>query len=374
MEKTNVIRVLHVIGVMDRGGAETMIMNIYREINREEFQFDFVVHTQEEGAYDREIRELGGTIYHCPRFTAINYLAYKRWWERFFAQSTTKYDIVHGHIGSTAAIYLKCARHRGICTIVHSHSTAKIVDLKSILYRIISRRVCGVAQYYFACSDEAGKARFGSKQTFEVLNNAIPTKNYSYSERIRDEVRTRYHLGESLVLGHVGRFVQAKNHKYLIDIFDKVAKKTPAKLLLVGDGELRASIEDKVKNLGLENDVIFTGIREDVSDLMQAMDVFVFPSLYEGLPLSIVEAQAAGLPCLISDMVPIECKITGLVRQIPLANGADMWAKSVIEASRIQRNDMYQSICNSGFDIEGNTRKLEKCYRSMVEGESYICL
>lgn len=374
METTDVIRVLHVIGIMNRGGAETMIMNLYREIDRSKFQFDFVVHTQEEGAYDDEIRKLGGTIYHCPKFRVNSMIAYKKWWNQFLSGQGAKYHIVHGHIGSTAAIYLKCARSNGMYTIVHSHSTAKSWDLKGILYRIISRRVCGIAQYYLACSEEAGRARFGSRQAFEVLNNAIPAKNYAYSDGVRGKVRATYHLGESPVLGHVGRFVQAKNHEYLIDVFAEVVKKIPAKLLLVGDGELRGRIQEKVKNLGLEDSVIFTGVRSDVAELMQAMDVFVFPSLYEGLPLSIVEAQAAGLPCLISDGVPKECEITDLVRQIPLSSGAEAWAKTAIEAAKVERRNTYQDICNAGFDIENNTRQLENYYQQIMMGEKEICL
>lgn len=374
MEKTKVIRVLHVIGVMDRGGAETMIMNIYREINRKEFQFDFVVHTQEEGAYDREIRELGGTIYHCPRFTAINYLAYKRWWEKFFAQLTTKYDVVHGHIGSTAAIYLSYAKKYGAHTIAHSHNTNGDMSAKEIMYRFFARKVCGKAEHYLACSYSAGTDRFGQRIKFDILNNAIPAQKYTYSSDKRAIARRNLFAKDELIVGHVGRFAAQKNHGFIVEIFNEVAKRLPAKLLLVGDGELRSEIEEKVKMLDLEENVIFAGVREDVSDLMQAMDVFIFPSLYEGLPLSVVEAQAAGLPCLISDGVPIECKLTDLVKQIPLSSGAELWAESVIEVARTERRDMYPSIYVSGFDIGENTRKLEEYYRSMVMGESNLCL
>lgn len=374
MVQREVIRVLHVIGIMDRGGAESMIMNLYREIDRERFQFDFVVHASKKGAYDNEIYKLGGTIYHCPQFTMKNIAKYKKWWNDFFASKGDQYQIVHGHIGSTAPIYLKCARENGVYTIAHSHNTTKICNIKSILYRILSRRVCGIAHHYLACGEKAGKNRFGANQKFQVLNNAIPSKQYIYSEPKRKQIQREYNLENYLVLGHVGRFVEAKNHNYLIDVFNEVIQKTPAKLLLVGDGPLRLEIERKVHRLGLQDHVIFTGVREDVADLMQAMDVFVFPSLYEGLPLSVVEAQAAGLPCLISDGVPIECKLTDLVQQISLSSDVEVWTESVIKAAKGIRRNTYQEICTAGFDIESNTKKLERYYKKIVAGETDICL
>lgn len=374
MEQTKLVRVLHVIGVMDRGGAETMIMNLYRAIDRSRFQFGFVVHTQAEGAYDREIRALGGAIYHCPRFTGKNYRAYRDWWRSFLAQEGQAYEIVHGHIGSTAPIYLDCARRAGKHTIAHSHNTNGKVNAKEILYRLLSARVRGRAEHYLACSVPAGIDRFGKGIRFSVWNNAIQAERYTYSEETRTHLRDQLQIGGALLVGHVGRFAPQKNHSFLLEIFAEIRAKTDAKLLLVGDGPLRGEIEEKAAALGLREDVIFTGVRSDVDALMQAMDVFVFPSFYEGLPVTMVEAQAAGLPCLISDGVPKETILTDLVRWLPLSAGARAWAQKALELGRWGRRDTLAEIRARGFDIADSTRKLETYYRRIAAGEKHICL
>lgn len=374
MENSKVIRVLHVIGMMNRGGAETMIMNLYRDLDRTQFQFDFVVHTQDEGAYDDEIRKLGGRIFQCPKFRVSTIVDYKKWWDRFFEAEGAGVEIVHGHIGSTAPVYLRCAKAHGKYAIAHSHNTKGNWSGKELLYRILSRRVRGGADDYLACSNRAGEDRFGRGIQFKVLKNAIPAKQYEYASEVRNRVRAELGIDKDLVVGHVGRFMSQKNHNFLIELFCHIVKKAPAKLLLVGDGELRATMEEKVNHLGLQDDVIFTGVRSDVAELMQAMDVFVFPSLYEGLPLSIVEAQAAGLPCLISDRVPNECQITDLVRQVPLSSGAEVWAEMAMEAAHLERKNTYEELCARGFDIENNVRMLERYYGKIAMGEANVCL
>ena len=219
----------------------------------------------------------------------------------------------------------------------------------------------------FACSEAAGKWMFKGTE-FEVLYNAIDAQQYSYNEDVRNRVRKEFGIAkETLVIGHVGRFSPPKNHAFLIEIFCDIVRRQPdSKLLLVGDGILRKDIEKKCFDNAVWDKVIFTGLRGDVPDLLQAMDVFVFPSLFEGLGIVTIEAQASGLPCIISDKVPIECKITGgLVKQVKLEESAEYWALQLIESSNIERRNTLNEIRKAGFDVKENVKKLEKIYLSL---------
>ena len=219
------IRVLHVIGIMDRGGAETMIMNLYRHIDRNRIQFDFVVHTGAEGAFDQEINRLGGKIYHCPGYILMNHISYVRWWKGFFNARGRFYSIVHGHIGSTAAVYLRIAKKHGLYTIAHSHNTNGSLTGKELLYRMLSYRTRFTADYFFACSRQAGIDRYGKgilrqKERFKVFPNAINTAAFSFDGAARRRVREQLDIKEgTLLLGHVGRFQKVKNHRFIVQVF-----------------------------------------------------------------------------------------------------------------------------------------------------------
>lgn len=364
MEQDSTVRILHVIGVMNRGGAETMVMNLYRNINRDKVQFDFVEHTAERAVFDDEIEQLGGRIYYCPKFTGKNYFAYRKWWDDFFKMYGSDYQIVHGHIGSTAAIYLAAAKKYGKYTIAHSHSSGTDHSLKHFAYDLLSYNTRNIADSFFACSKPAGRDRFGSKTEFQVLNNAINTQQYIFSESVRDKVRKELGLTNEFVLGHIGRFGKEKNHDFLINIFAQIKKEKPtAKLLLVGDGAEKNNIKNKVHQLQLDDSVIFTGVRSDVNRLLQAMDIFVFPSLFEGLPVTMVEAQAAGLPCVISDMVPDECIITdNLVTVKSLSDSCEEWARHILSRVNTVRDDTSDQIKEHGFDISETSKWLEEFY------------
>ena len=210
------IRILHVIGVLNRGGAETMIMNLYRSIDRTKVQFDFVENEGDEAAFDAEIRRLGGRIYHCPRYKGLNHFAYERWWNDFFKSHRGEYPIVHGHIGSTAAIYLSIAKKYGAFTIAHSHSAG----LGSTMYRIFAYPTRYIADHFFACSRAAGVSGYGKKvgndiSRCQMLNNAINAKKFVFCREARQQMRNDLHLSDNtVVIGHVGRFVEAKNHLF----------------------------------------------------------------------------------------------------------------------------------------------------------------
>ena len=363
------VRILQVIGSMNRGGAETMIMNLYRKIDRTKIQFDFVENNSEEAAFDEEIRFLGGKIYRCPHYNGRNHFQYKEWWNDFFEKHMGEYQIVHGHLGSTAAIYLKIAKKYGLYTIAHSHSSGTDHSLKAILYQMLSYNTRNVADYFFACSKVAGKDRFGKKivekNNFTILKNAVDTSIFDYDLETRKVVREELnYLDKQLVIGHIGRFTSEKNHKFLLEVFKAIIDlNEDAQLLLIGDGPLREEIERRAKALDIQDKVRFVGIRSDVNQLLQAMDVFVFPSLYEGLPVTLVEAQTSGLPGVISDKVPQESIITkGLITVESLENDAKIWAMHILSRINSERMGHVEEIKKNGYDITETARWLGGFY------------
>lgn len=368
------IRVLHVIGIMNRGGAETMIMNLYRHIDRSKVQFDFVENSSEPAVFDEEILSLGGRIFRCPHYNGKNHFTYVKWWNDFFKAHPKEYPIVHGHLGSTASIYLSVAKKYGAYAIAHSHSSGTDHSLHANLYQIMSYNTRNVADYFFACSEAAGKERFGSKVVsgdhYAVLNNAIDVNRFSYNPSVRNAVRDELGIGQiQLVVGHIGRYTKEKNHEFILKIFSELKKMdSNARLLMVGDGTLRTHIMQMAEQASLSSDVIFTGVRSDVERLVQAMDVFVLPSLYEGLPVTMVEAQTAGLPCIISDKVPPECILTeGLVNIMPLSASPEAWAEKILAMRAIPRTDRREEIAAHGFDITTEAVKLQEFYLNAYE-------
>ena len=355
------IRILHIVTYMGRGGLETMLMNYYRAIDRTKIQFDFLTHRDFRADYDDEIEALGGKIYRLPNLNPFsrNYLDAL---DRFFEEHP-EYRIVHSHLDCMSAIPLKAAKKHGVpVRIAHSHSSRQDRDLKYPLKLLFKRGIAGQATQLFACGQEAGKWMFGTDD-FHVLNNAIDAKRYCFDPEVRQEVRCELSIPENaLVAGHVGRFMAPKNHGLLMRIFAELPDDT--RLLLVGDGELRAENERLAEELGIRDRVVFAGLRSDVDRMLQAMDVFVFPSLYEGLPLSVIEAQAASLPCLISDKVPLECKKTDLVTQIPLDASPAEWAEAVLSVAETPRRDTLAQIREAGFDIRANAEWLQNHYLS----------
>lgn len=351
------IRVLHVLGGMNRGGAETMVMNLYRNIDHTKIQFDFVVHTKDKCDYNDEIKSLGGRIYSIPPYTGNNHLHYKEAWNKFFKEHS-EYRIIHGHVRSTAAIYLKIARKYNLITIAHSHNTSSGEGFTAIVKNILQYKIKYTADYFFACSEVAGKWLFGKKacnrENYFIINNAIETKDFIYNDNKRLDNRKKMRINDKFVIGHVGRFHIQKNHEFLIDVFKLIHdKNSNAVLILVGDGKNRQSIEKKVNYLRLNDSVIFTGVRPDIPALLQTMDVFVFPSLHEGLPVTLVEAQASGLPCIISDRITDEVKVTDLVKCLSLSKSAEYWSEEVLKYSQnFERTNTYTEIVESGYDIE----------------------
>jgi glycosyltransferase involved in cell wall biosynthesis len=361
-------RILHVLGRLNRGGAETMVMNIYRNIDRSKVQFDFMIHTADKCDFDDEIHELGGRIYNVPRYYGKNHFEYKRAWNEFF-KNHPENKLVHGHIRSTAAIYLKIAKKHGRVTIAHSHSTSSRGNKVEQLFKnILQLPIRYTADYLFACSDEAGKWLFGEKATkgdhYRVIKNAIDINKYVFNKDVRDQIRKRLNIEDRFVVGHVGSFTPPKNHKFLITVFDAVQKQNEnAVLLLVGDGELKPQIEEQINYLGLKEKVRLTGVVSNANDYLQAMDVFVFPSIYEGLGIAAIEAQAAGLPCIVSDAIPHEAHISNLLIPLSTQQTSQCWATLIVRhATNRERGNIHDDVKCAGYDIEMTAKILEDFY------------
>ena len=365
------IRVLNMFTIMDRGGAETMVMNYYRHIDRTKVQFDFLVHRQQRGAYDDEIEALGGRIYRmCPVYPQ-NFARYKRDLRGFF-QAHPEYKIIHSHMSELGYFAFREAERQGVpVRICHAHNAPHGFDVKMIVRTYFKKRMMPYLTHLFMCGEESGKWLYGeiNKSRFIMLNNAIDAAVYSFDVSKREKMRRQLGLTGELVIGHVGRFNPQKNHPFLLDIFTSLLKKEPdAVLLLVGGGEGMPKIQAKAQELGIAERVRFLGVRSDVADLMQTMDVFVFPSLYEGLPVTMVEAQASGLPCIISDKVPPECILTeGLVNIMPLSASPEAWAERILAKRAIPRTDRREEIAAHGFDISTEAVKLQEFYLKAYE-------
>lgn len=356
------IRILQVVTTMNRGGLETMLMNYYRHIDRSKVQFDFLVHRDFEADYDKEILSLGGRIYRMDRLIPWS-RNYKKKLIDFF-KNHQEYKIVHVHQDCLSSVALECAKKSNIpVRIAHSHTSSQDKNLKYLIKLFYMKQIPGVATDLFACSEVAGDWMFRG-HGFKILKNAVDITSYLYNPIISSKVKKDLNVEDNFVIGHVGRFNSLKNHSFLIDVFDKCKKlDESSKLILVGDGDCRKEIEEKVHSKGLDKDVIFLGVQNNVNELLQAMDVFVFPSLYEGLGIAIIEAETASLPCFISDTIPDDCIVTkGLVKKLPLNASPKMWAEEIIKKKSYNKHDTSEEIKVSGYDIFDSSRQLEQFY------------
>lgn len=353
-------RLLCLVSCMNAGGAETFLMKLYRKIEREKYQMDFGVFTEKNGFYDTEIERLGGKIYHLTPKTE-NFSLYKK--ELYNLILKEKYEYVLRITSNAAGFYdLKIAKSAGarVCIARSSNSSdgdSWKVKVINVISRFLYQKFVDVK---IAPSDLAAAYTFGKQSIARgevyYLNNGLDLNVYRFSSNARNRIRTEFNLQGKFVIGHIGRFFEQKNHAFLVDVFYEIKKeKDNAVLLLVGDGDLRRGIEEKVKKLGLGDSVIFTGIRKDVPALLSAMDVFVFPSLYEGMPNTVIEAQATGLPCVISDTITREAGITDLVKFVSLKAHTSKWVEKILQSANnsIVNRVFYSKLMkDSGYDID----------------------
>lgn len=356
------IRILHVLDGLGSGGAEAIVMNWYRNIDREKVQFDFLVRSSY-NIYSNEISEMGGRVFVTPSYPR-HYFSNKRATSRFLKEHAKDYAGIHVH--GNALLYVnvfKIAKKNDIkFRIFHSHSTS--TNFKYRWLHIFNRfRIKKMATDLFACSHAAGEWAFNSKDCV-LIKNGIETTRFVYNEAKREATRKKLGISDNIVYGHVGRFVPVKNHNFLIDVFEKISQKEEkARLLLVGEGSLCESIKKKALEKGLSEKIIFAGRQDDVPSYMNAMDVFMLPSYYEGLGIVAIEAQSCGLPCLLSDTITREVKVTDLVDFLPLSD-MDCWVAKCIEAKNVKRRNMQQEMKLSGYDVESSVRFLEEYYCS----------
>lgn len=361
------MRILHVVSVMDMGGMENYIMNLYRKIDRSKLQFDFLVHHGRRGAFEDEIEALGGRIYHTTLMDDFNLVRYIQDLSKLFSHA--EYKIVHGHLGSTAFFYLGIAkRHGATARILHSHCPGHPNTVKGYIKHFLFYLSPIYANIHLACSAQAGKYQF-RKAAFEIVPNGIDVDRFRFDEKSRNDVRRNLGLESCFVVGHVGRFYYEKNHAYLLRIFQELKKqKADAVLLLLGDGALMEQTRAQARAMGLEDSVRFMGVIGDCAPYYQAMDAFVLPSIYEALPLVGIEAQCAGLPCLFSAAVSAEVKLDAQTAFLPIGlENVQMWADKLLDISK-QGMDRHRPLLGAErFDAGINAQKMAVRYKALWE-------
>ncbi len=360
------IRVAHVMGKMVSGGVESVVMNYYKNIDKDKVQFDFIIDEDSTHIPYEEIESMGGRLFLVPPYQNIH--SYIKTLKNIF--KSEKYKIVHSHLNALSVFPLYAAKKSDVgIRIAHSHSTSNNKEWKKNIMKNILRPFSKVnATHYFCCSELAGRWLFGNKvydnNEVKLINNAINVDKFIYDEHIRNMIRSELNIEDKFVIGHVGRFVEQKNHTGLIDIFNEIYKIDQSTVLvLVGDGQLLEDIRDKVNSLNLIDVVKFLGVRSDIDKILQGIDVFLLPSLYEGLPVVGVEAQAAGNLCILSSDMTKETKILETTKFFDLSKGAKEWARFILdEYKNFKRKDTKQEIINSNFEIKSEAKKLQNEY------------
>lgn len=368
------IRILYVNGgIMNRGGIESYMMNYYRNIDRSKIQIDFVVHGFDKGVYDDEIKSMGGVIYNVP-IKSKDYLGNKRELKKIFLSG--KYKIVHSHMDAMNMVVLKLAKQCNIpIRIAHSHNTQHLTNnrIKFLINEYARKNINKYATHFFACSDDAGKWLYGEKLFLngqvKIIKNAIDLNQFRFDLNKRNKFRKELKLRDEFVIGHVGRFDYQKNHLFLLELFKKVLEYIPnSKLVLVGDGYLKNKLLSKINELNLDDKVIMLGSRANVNEMFNIFDMFILPSIFEGLGIVGIEAQANGLNCVMSDVIPSEVKIIDKVKFISLNEEYLLWVKEIINIKNSDKNrGFYKDLFNySGYNIKLEVKKLENLYLKLM--------
>lgn len=363
------IRIAQIMGKWNGGGVESVVMNYYRHIDRNKIQFDFVCDNDSTDIPYKEIEELGGKVILIAPYQKI----FKYHKELKKVLEDGNYKIVHSHLNALSVFSLYAAKCAGIpIRIAHSHSTTNKVEWKKNFIKQILRPFAKVfATDYMCCSELAGRWLFGNREydsgNVYLLNNAIDLEKFKYDENTRNKIRKSLNIKENdFVIGHIGRFVGQKNHSFLIDIFKKISnKKVNSKLILIGHGKLENTIKEKVKMLNLTSKVEFVGQVLNTNEMYQAFDAFVLPSLYEGLPVVGIEAQASGVSCFFSDNITSEAKILENVFFLSNKESPEVWANCIISKSKKKREDTISEMTKRNFNINVEAKKLEFEYMNL---------
>lgn len=363
-------KVLQVIGVLTIGGAETVAMNLFRYINKDIYEFHYIVFGDKIGSCEAEMINIGAKIFHVNP-PSSNYFTYCRQLDQIIKENGP-YDIVHSHTLFNSGFVMKIAAKNGVkCRVTQSHSTQNKVKgsfILKIYEKVMRYLIIKYSTHFAACGMAAGNYLFGEK-LFRgegiIIKNGIDAEKYKFNCDIRRKIRKDLNISDCFVIGYVGHLAAVKNLNFLIDVFNQIHMLNPfSVLLLVGDGDERIKLEDKIKEYGLEANVIMTGNVSNVNEMLSAMDVFVFPSLFEGLGMALIEAQANGLPCIVSDTIPDDAFITDLIKTVSLNNTAKLWADTIINAKRNDSSIYWKKVIKEGYDVSLIGRNIEAIYEN----------
>ena len=369
------IRILHSVSNMDRAGAETMLMNYYRNMDREKVQYDFLCNKTKPGAYDEEILSLGGKIYHTPGLNPLKYGAYLDYMKELFEEHP-EYKVLEVHNGPLGVYALHAAKKCGVpVRIFHAHGAKLTRDFKIVLKAFCKSRLAANLTHRFTCGERAAAFYFGKKVAdsgdYELIRNAIAVDKFSFSLETRTRMRAAHGLTGKHVVGHVGRFMHEKNHPFLLDTFAKLKEiDDKAYLVLLGDGEFMQDMQEKAKDLGIEDFVYFAGNVSNTDEWYQAFDCFVMPSHSEGLPMVGVEAQAADLPCLFSTGVSREMALLDRAYFLDLSRGEEAWANAILKllGQAEDRRDRSDDMKAVHYDIATEAKRLQERYIELAGG------
>lgn len=366
------IRVLQVVTQMNRAGMESRLMDIYRKVDRQKVQFDFYTCRSDKGQFDEEIVEMGGTVFYSEPLSIKNIFTIKERFNRFLLEHK-EYKIVHCHLNQWTGLVLQGAMKAGVpVRIAHSRTALEKNGIKNIVKDIIKKTVNTSATHKFAVSKKAGVWLFGEKSVLNgevcIVPNSIDAKKFKFDFSIRARVRDNLNVNDNLVLIHVGNIRPEKNHKFLLDIFLKIKEeKKNIKLILVGADNMNGEIQRYISKSEFSNDVIFMGSRSDINELLQAGDVFVFPSFYEGFPGAVLEAQASGLPVVMSDTITSEVMLLDSTSKLSLNQPLKVWMNKILEKKLIDRPEAFKKIIENGYDINRTSNDLMNFYLNQVK-------
>lgn len=374
----NKIKVLFFVDRMRVGGIQILLVNLLKIFDKDNYCFDVLL--LDDGTdypMEKDIIKTGATIYKLKDTwinTPMDYLKYKKAVKNFFEEHHD-YNVVHLHSSSKNYLILKYAQKYGIpIRIAHSHNTDFQTHnaAKVFIGNVLNTNLIKYSTNYLACSQIAGEWLFGKKMVNDgkvlVIKNGVDIDKYRYNPKVRQDKRIELGINDEIVIGNVGRFAIQKNHIFLLDVFAEIKKLEPQSvLMLAGTGELMDSIKDKAKDLGIEKDVKFLGFRSDVNELIQAMDLFLMPSLYEGFPITAIEAQASGLPCILSSSITKEAALLDETIYIDLKQPAKYWAEQAMESiGKAKREESFKILKDKGFDITDMSKTLEHIYNREV--------
>jgi len=360
------VKVLEFLPGLNYGGAQAMIINLCRNIDYDVVQCDFIIDHADFLDMKELVESFGAQVFVMSSFKGTNLKEVKAAWDRFFEEHD--YDVIHCHVRSYSFIVMQIAKKHGLKAIIHSHNTSNGKGLGSMIRAITQLPLRKTADYFFGCSKEAGEWLFGERITkgdrFYVINNGIDTDRFTYDEKVRLKYRERFAIGDERVFIQVGRMFAQKNYPFTLDAFAAyLSDEKEGKLFIVGDGEEEDAIRNRIEELHLAQDVTILQYRDDVDKLLQMADVFLMPSLYEGLSVACVEAQSSGIPCLCSDRCDRNVDITGNCRFLPLDTAE--WVAAMKEEYALRR-PYKDEIVSAGFDARNNAKWLQDFYSSIV--------